>query len=271
MSVATSKPTRFIIYRNVRNLIHIDGVVIIVVGVAFLRIWQRIPVIVIVPLPKNQFLVALLDVEVGIPQFVSELFDCPIRLHKLFYRGIPKPDFVIFQHREDFFVCNPVEVTDDNEVLVMLTQTLDIGSCEGERRIRYHDIALIQQVETFLVSEIAVTFQRGLNSDFYVIVISTLVLHLVGGLGAVVVRGNQLLQTKFGEVQVEIPPESRPSRVVTVAEYNLASEMLLVVPQFLRDILDSGVELIILRVLRLMKVIVLCHLRILPKTKPPMP
>lgn len=92
-----------VIHRNIRNPIHIDGIVIIVVGVAFLRIRQRIPVIVIVPLPENQFLVAFLDVEVGEPTPKTGDFLCHSRRRIEFRRGhVANPNMIVLQKREKF-------------------------------------------------------------------------------------------------------------------------------------------------------------------------
>ena len=85
-----------IITRNFINFIYIYYFwQFIIPRIPFVYIRQRIAVIVIVPLPENQLFVALLDIEVGIPQFIPEFFDCPVRLYEFFYRRISKPDFIV--------------------------------------------------------------------------------------------------------------------------------------------------------------------------------
>ncbi len=155
----------------------------------------------------------------------------------------------------------------------MLHQDGHILSEQRERRIRDHDVRLIEQRQALLGAEVAIAFQldklvlaklEQVTDVFHIdAAVPGRVMHrcddrLIGLRPAVTVLGdsrplitrrNQLLQSETFEVQHEELEEVALERVVAVAEHRCALEMLTIMTEFLLDIRQLGVELIVLRAL----------------------
>ena len=70
-----------------------------------------------------------------------------------------KPQFVAHYQRECFSIFNGIYIANDNELLLMSDKYANIFPEQRKRRIRDHDVCLIQKLQTFRGTEITIPFQ----------------------------------------------------------------------------------------------------------------
>ena len=155
----------------------------------------------------------------------------------------------------------------------MLHQNGHILAKQREWRIRNHDVRLIEQCQALLRAEVAVTLKLSqfvlakleqvtdiLHIDATVpgrvmhrcddrLIRLRLAVTVLGDSRPLITRRNQLLQSETGEVQHEELEEVALERVVAVAEHRLVLEVPTIMTEFLLDVRQLGVELIVLRTL----------------------
>ena len=71
-----------------------------------------------------------------------------------------EPHSVFFNQRKYFFVSNRVDISDDQKLFIILNELRHIFPKERKWRVGNDDICLLQQFNTFIGSEIAVTVQN---------------------------------------------------------------------------------------------------------------
>ena len=133
-----------------------------------------------------------------------------------------------------------------------------------ERRIRHHDVRLVEEAQTFRAVETAVALQF-LDCDFLVVhlavAVGVAVVDLIDGLLArflreqidvlaLVAGGDDALQAEDFKAAREVLEEVAAARVVAVAENCLAPELVAVVPHLVLDVGELGVVLVVLLALR---------------------
>ena len=155
----------------------------------------------------------------------------------------------------------------------MLHQDGHILSEQRERRICHDNVRLVEQCQALLGAEVAIAFQLDklvltkleqvtdiLHIDAAVagrvmhrcddrLIRLRLAVTVLGNSRPLITRRNQLLQSKTFEVQHEKLEKVALERVVSVTENCCTLEMLAIMTEFLLDIRQLGVELIVLRTL----------------------
>lgn len=226
-------------------------------------------------LDQNQLFMALLNVEVREPtRQTVDFLRHTLWSKKLTRRLTAKPHYVILQKRKNLLIRNCVLITNNHELLLVLHQRRHVLAKQRERRVRHDDVRLIEQRQALLGAEIAVTLKL---SQFVLAKLEqvTDILHihaavpgrvthrrddrLIGLRLAVTVLGNgrplitsrnQFLQSETFEVQHEKLEEVALKRVVAVAEHRLIFEVPTIMTEFLLDIRQLCIKLIVLRTLR---------------------
>jgi hypothetical protein len=158
-----------------------------------------------------------------------------------------------------------------------LSRFLDLShkfSEQRERRIGDHDVRLFQQVDALCAAEVAIAFQRFHAYFFrigYVVAVLVALVFQIDRLVTFVLAeevafliliagGDEAFQPQIFKLVGEIMEEIADARVVAVAEYRLAAEVLFVVLQFILNVGQLGIKLVIFGLVRLGEgAVVVCH------------
>ena len=124
---------------------------------------------------------------------------------------MPNPYLIFFQKRKELFVCNGIDISNDDELFVVLHQLRNILAEETERRVGHHHVRFLENLDALIAAEISIALQRRL----YIVRKGSLSgwkvccndFHFVGLFAGFVVGGDELLQTEEKEVHLEILPE----------------------------------------------------------------
>ena len=166
--------------------------------------------------------------------------------------------------RENLFGLCVEDITDEEELLIVLDEQLDEVEEAGERRIGDDNIGLFQKRETFGAVKTSIAVKV---LDLDLLVIDALVLVLValvnlidGSLAladrkqirvlAFVASRDHLLQAKQFKVEGEVLEEIAAPRIIAITQDDLALEVFAVMLQLVFNVRELGIMLVVLLVAR---------------------
>ncbi len=259
-----------VVHRDVGVSVTVDGIVVEV-----LEVDDRIILLV-----ERQRFMPLRHFKVRVPDNVAEampllpllIHPCPIPLKPVVVGDnevhvpivIAKPDLVRLEEWKDFLRCGVKVVAENQKLLSTVDEKRKKINEARERRIRHHDVRLVEEAQTFGAVETPVALQF-LDCDFLVVhlavAVGVAVVDLIDGLLARLLReqidvlalvacGDDSLQAEDFKTPREVLEEVAAARIVAVAYDGHAPELVAVVPHLVLDVGELCVVLVVLLALR---------------------
>ena len=103
-----------------------------------------------------------------------------------------------------------IHIPQNQKLLAAVYKQREILFHQGEGRVCYHNVALLQQSQTLRGTEVAVALQGSphiVRQADLLVIIAADDLKLIAGLVRLIVGGNQLLNAQLSKVQLEVAEE----------------------------------------------------------------
>lgn len=156
-----------------------------------------------------------------------------------------------------------IHIPQNQKLLAAVYKQREILFHQGEGRVCYHNVALLQQSQTLRGTEVTAALQRSshiVRQTNLLIMVAADDLKFITGLVRLIVGSNQLLDAQLGKVQLEVAEEVAgitaqaiakvvlpvlPNRrIIGVAENNLALEIFTIMPQLILYRGELGIKFV---------------------------